>query len=56
MTKLDLKINLPKVPATQEKSGATSGAGSTTTPGAATNGTSDTNAGTAKDGATNEGK
>ncbi|WDM22154.1 peptidylprolyl isomerase [Paenibacillus polymyxa] len=56
LTKLDLKINLPKVPATQEKSGATSGAGSTTTPGATTNGTGDAKAGTAKDGATNEGK
>ncbi|ALP36721.1 peptidylprolyl isomerase [Paenibacillus sp. IHB B 3084] len=56
LAKLDLKINLPKVPATQEKSGTTSGTGSTTAPGGTTSGTSDTKAGTTKDGATTEGK
>ncbi|WP_068505544.1 peptidylprolyl isomerase [Paenibacillus kribbensis] len=56
LPKLNLKINLPKAPAAEEKSGTTPGTGSTTAPSGTTGGTSDTKAGTAKDGATNEGK
>ncbi|WP_434784377.1 peptidylprolyl isomerase, partial [Paenibacillus terrae] len=56
LAKLNLKFNLPKAPATQEKSGTTPGAGSTATPEGTTGGTTGTKAGTAKDGATTEGK
>lgn len=56
LAKLNLKFNLPKAPAAEQKSGTTSGAGSTTAPSGATGSTTDTKAGTAKDGVTNEGK
>lgn len=56
LAKLNLKFNLPKAPAAKEKSGTTPGAGSGAAPSGTTGSTSDTQAGTAKGGAANQGK